>query len=92
MAYLTRKNIRTREFKRNRLRWMYTTMTMDEISQSTISTIWLVNRILATIIILFLPCFFIWQFSAVCTLCKTHSRTIYYVFHPMSVWLVITRG
>jgi len=71
-----------RKFKRNCLRWVYTTVMMDEKLQSTISTIWLVNRILATIIISFLPCFSIWQFSVVCISCKTHSMTIYYVFHP----------
>jgi len=52
----------------------------------------LVNRILATVIILFLPHFSIWQFSAACISFKTHPRTIYYVYRPMSVWLVITRG
>jgi len=51
----------------------------------------LVNRILATVIISILPCFYVWQFSAVCISCKTHSRTIHYVFRPTSVWLVITR-
>jgi len=81
-----------REFKRNRFHCVYTTMTIDEKSQLTIGTIWLVNRILATVSISFLPRFSIWQFSAVCTSCKTHSRTIYCVFHPTSVWLVITRG
>jgi len=40
----------------------------------------------------FPPCCFIWQFFVVCILCKTNSRTIYYVFRLMSVWLVITRG
>jgi len=92
IVYLTRKSNHTREFKRNRHRWVYTTMMIDEKSQSTISTIWLFNRILATVIISFLPRFSIWQFSVVCILCTTHSRTIYCVFRPMSVWLVITRG
>jgi len=32
-----------REFKRNRLRWVHPTKTMDEKSQVTIGTIWLVN-------------------------------------------------
>jgi len=50
-----------------------------------------VNRILATVIISFLPRFSVWQFSAVYISHKTHSRTIHYVFHPTSVWLVITR-
>jgi len=35
-----RENLR--EFKRNRLCWVYTMKTMDEKSQSTTSTIWLV--------------------------------------------------
>jgi len=93
IVYLTRKTFvweNLREFKQ--ICWVYTKMTMDEKSQSAISTIWLVNRILATVIISFLPRFSIWQFSAVSTLCKTHSRTICYVFRPTSVWLIKTRG
>jgi len=87
---IVRENLR--EFKWNHLRWVHKTMTMDKNSQLKINTILLVNRILATVIISFLPCFSIWQFSVVCISCKTHSRTIYYVFRPMSVWLVIARG
>jgi len=45
-----------KELKRNRLRWVYATITMNEKLQSMISTILLVNRILATVIISFLPC------------------------------------
>jgi len=81
-----------RKFKQNRLRWVRPTKTMDEKSQLMMSIIWLVNRILATVIISFLPRFSVWQFFAVCISCKTHSQTIYYAFHPTSVWLVITRG
>jgi len=46
-------NVRSnlREFNRNRLRWVNPTKMMDEKSQLAISTIWLVNRILATVII-----------------------------------------
>jgi len=53
------------EIKRNRLRWVYT-MTMDEKSQSAISTISLVNSnyFISTT-------FLYWQFSAVCISCKT---------------------
>jgi len=56
--------------------------------QSTISIIWLVNRILASVMISFLPHFSIWQFSAVCISRKTHSWTIYYVCggHNHFVW------
>jgi len=46
-----------REFKQNRVRWVH--------PPETISTIWLVNRILAAVIISFLPRFCVWQFSAV---------------------------
>jgi len=60
-------------------------MTMDEKLQLTIITICLVNRTLATVIISFLPRLCVWQFSAVCISCKTHSQTIYYA------WLVTTR-
>jgi len=50
------------------------------------------GRKIAKVIISFLPHLSVWQFSAVCISWKTHSRTIYYVFCPTSVWLIITRG
>jgi len=88
-------NVRSnlRKFKWNRLCWVHPTKTMNEKSQLTISAIfWLVDTILATVIISFLPLFSVWQFPAACITCKTHSRTIYYVFRPTSVWLVVARG
>jgi len=49
-----------REFKQNCLCWMHPMQTMDKKLQLMISTIWLVNRILATVIISFLWRLSVW--------------------------------
>jgi len=66
-----------REFTRNRVRWVHPPNMMDKRAQLTISTVWLVNRILATVIISFLPRFCVWQSSA---------RPIHGLFIMCFVW------
>jgi len=91
IVYFTQKHIQVRsnlrEFIQNRTRSVHPLKMMDERTQLTISTTWLVNRILATVIISVLSRFCVWQSSAVFISCKTHSLIIY-VFCPTSVWLV----
>jgi len=81
-----------KKFIRYRVRCVHPPKMMNKKPKLTISTIWWVNRILATVIISFLLRFCVWQFSAVCISCKTYSLTICYVFRLTSMWLVIMRG
>jgi len=55
-------------------------------TQLMVSTILLVNIILAAVVISFVPHFSVWQFSAVCKFYTRLAQTIYYVFRSMSVW------
>jgi len=85
IIYLTRK-CNLREFKQNRLRWVHSTEMMDKKTAINDK-----HYLIGQLIISFLPRFSVSQLSAVCISYKNHSRTIYYVFRPTSVWLVITK-